>query len=152
MHLNDLPETLTGWQDVARRLDNLYLQFRQATAGMTPYAARTPPTATEKPRTAAPAPRPTPTPPAAAASSLTSFAPMDVDSTRKQEAQRCYNCQELGHISRDCPHPRKPRQFVRAMEDIRTIIREELWKLFPLAKDTPKPSGLIPQGFPHGQQ
>jgi Retrotransposon gag protein len=86
MHLNDLPETLAGWRDVARQLDNLYLQFRQATAGTTPYAARTPLTAMEKPRTAAPAPRPTPAPPAAAASSSTSFAPMDIDSMQKQEA------------------------------------------------------------------
>jgi hypothetical protein len=32
------------------------------------------------------------------------------------------------------------------------IIREELWKLFLPAKDTPKPSGSIPQGFPDSQQ
>jgi Retrotransposon gag protein/Zinc knuckle len=152
MHLSNLPETLRGWQDTAWWLDNLYLWFWQATAGMNPYTSRNPLTPMEKPRTAALAPRPTPAPPAATTSSLTSFTPMDVDLTWKQEAWWCYNCQELGHISCDCPQPWKPQQFVHAMEDIGAIIHEELQKLFTPEKDTLEPSRSTPQGFPNGQQ
>jgi Ty3 transposon capsid-like protein/Zinc knuckle len=152
MHLSNLLETLGGWQDMAQWLDNLYLQFQQATAAMNPYASRNPLTPTEKPRTAAPAPRPTPAPPAATTSLSTSFTPMDIDSTWKKEAWQCYNCQELGHSSHDCPQPQKPQQFVHATEDIGAIIHEELWELFLLAKDTPEPSWLTPQGFPNSQQ
>jgi Zinc knuckle len=134
------------------QLDNLYLQFQQATAATNPYVSRNPPTPTEKPRTAALAPRPTPAPPAGTTSSSTSFTPMDVDLTQKQEARRCYNCQELGHISRDCPQPQKPQQFVCVTEDIGAIVREELWKVFPASKDTPETQGSTPQGFHNGQQ
>jgi Retrotransposon gag protein/Zinc knuckle len=152
MHLSNLPETLRGWKDTVWQLDNLYLWFQQATAGMNPYMSRNPPTPMEKARTAAPAPRPTLAPPVATPSLSTLFTPMDVDLTWKQEAWQCYNCQELGHISHDCPQLQKPRQFICVMEDIGEIVCKELQKLFLLAKDMLEPSGLTLQGFPNGQQ
>ena len=34
--------------------------------------------------------------------------PMDVDASRV-DTRKCYNCNKVGHISRDCKEPRKPR-------------------------------------------
>ena len=34
---------------------------------------------------------------------------MDVDASRT-ETRKCYNCNKVGHLSRNCPDPQRPRR------------------------------------------
>lgn len=39
-------------------------------------------------------------------------APMDVDRSKTSgETRKCYNCDQTGHLSKDCTEPRRPRRF-----------------------------------------
>ena len=39
-----------------------------------------------------------------------SITPMDVDLQKAQlETRKCYNCQKIGHLTTNCPEPRRQR-------------------------------------------
>ena len=142
IHYTDLPIGLIAWKEKAKKLDNLYRRLQQATSSGT----RAPPAPT-RPATSASTTRPLPSrtspptsflppmnTPAPAIPTSTSWGPMDVDAARRKETRKCYNCHQEGHISRNCPQPKR-QQTIRAMED---IIRDEVRA--QLSSATPSPT------------
>ena len=69
--------------------------------------------------TSKPAPRATPTAHVPKPSGP-QYVPMDIDASKANtgnDPRKCYNCNEVGHISRNCPKPRKPRQTRATLTD-----------------------------------
>lgn len=135
IHLSELPVTLNGWKAKTKALDNLYRRYIQATGGpkeqgnrncvVTPSFSHT-------------------------SESSSGPVPMDIGAATtippsggtRNKTRTCYNCDKVGHLSRNCPDPqRKKRETVKAIttEDIAAIIRSEIGKLLPTTT-TPAPS------------
>ena len=103
-----LPSDLEAWKRKARQLDYLwhtYRDVRQLTSPSTYVPSK-------------PQARVTSTSTAPVASDA-----MDVDIDAHRRAIKCYNCGELGHISRNCPKPRKARS-IRATQGMDELVAE----------------------------
>src|SRR4051794_23038903 len=74
-------------------------------------------------------PRPLPTTPSSGPSSVTPGrgAPMDIDRARRQGL--CFNCQERGHLAKDCPKPRRQPQGARRLLIDPETMSEDDYKL-----------------------
>ena len=110
----ELPADLDAWKTKARRLDNLYREYKAIQASHTQST---------RPRPPPPKP-PVPVVPASAPT-LQSDA-MDVDGHSRRFAVRCFNCKGLGHIARNCPQPARERSVRVAdiAEVVRTVLAE----------------------------
>lgn len=115
-----LPPTLEAWKTKARQLDNLYQQYLVKKS-----QARSPNTQTKAPNPpSVRAPATTTSPPAPKQSDA-----MEVDGGRRsvRKTVRCYNCNEFGHIARDCTKPKREYRSVRATEIaevVRAVLKE----------------------------
>lgn len=53
----------------------------------------------------------------------------DAPTSTGEQAQRCYNCNGVGHFKDQCPHPRRQREYVRVahmtIDDVGDVDNEE---------------------------
>ena len=116
----ELPAGLEAWKVKARRIDHLHRELR---------AIQNHPAVGnhQRNRNAAMANARVTTVPVntAAVNPVPAADAMDVDGHRR--TVRCYNCNKFGHISRNCPEPKRSRSFIRANEladTIRAVLAE----------------------------
>jgi len=84
--------------------------------------------------------------------------PMDIDRAQVR-FRKCFNCEEIGHLARNCPKPRQPRTNVRQIptsevEELikeRNELRNELMELRAL-KEGPEKSAQGEQDFAKGPE
>ena len=109
-----LPNSLERWKTVIHNLDRLHwglMELKQSTGWMNPLATHTNLPVTNTMSWPAPAvissPQTTDTP-----------TPMDIGQHRPYiETCTCYNCNKPGHISPNCPEPRK-QHMCRAITEV----------------------------------
>lgn len=140
-----LPIDLNAWKTKARHLDNLYHELRSLQLRNTTSTSNQ-----QKPR---PNPPRAPVPTTIATPTTASSAPeaMDVDGHRR--SIRCFNCGKFGHISRNCPEPRRNRsiRYGDVGEIVRAVIAETKTREVvntPVVETTPPPK----EDFPQSQQ
>lgn len=144
IHYSDLPVGLAAWKEKARKLDNLYRRLQQTTT----QPARTMSTLSRpiaspghSAQNHSPPAAPATSAPAIPSATKPSWGPMDVDATRPKDTRKCFNCGQEGHLSHRCPQPRR-QQVIRATDDLRTLVREEIRSQLKAASTplTPEPS------------
>jgi hypothetical protein len=145
IHLDVLPTTLQDWKNKAIRIDKLYRRLQEQHPSNLSRAIRPSP---PRPPAARPvlAVRPSPAPPS---NPTPSFEPMDLDSNRRQggpqrTARLCYNCNQPGHIAKDCPQPPRSRSVRGAVtkEEIMEMIRAALSSNIPQAQEEAEEDGV----------
>jgi hypothetical protein len=127
-----LPVGLHAWKTKARHIDHLYHEFKSLqlrNSSSNQHKANRP--APPKPAVTVTA---TPSAPEA----------MDVDGHRK--SLRCYNCNKFGHISRNCPEPKRHRSI--RVTDIAEAVRAVLNETATIKEEKPEEK----EDFQAGQQ
>jgi len=144
IHLDTLPQSLQEWKDKATRIDKLWRRFNEQHSFLPTNPRQDNRLGTNRPfRPLTSQPLPTsPRPTVPAPSSSSSYEPMDLDSSRRQNNPRrvaglCWNCNKPGHIARDCPEPPRSRSVRGALssEQMDELVEKVRATLIPKPKE-----------------